>query len=240
MKFFKSILVAVTMMVSANVMAWDFSNVNITEKNGITGDIGLYSDYVFRGVSQTQGGVAANANLRYDVNAFYITAFTSNVNIPDANLEATFSAGFNPNITSNWDVDLGAITYLYPDQIEDININTWEIYGGTSYDILDTNVGLKIHYSDDYYDAGKSWYSVVPVTYDNRYFQLMGSIGYLNLNEAEILKHQTDYKVSFAGHITPRFDVVVAWTNLSPATDNFKLDFDIGDDIWMGGLVYKF
>lgn len=231
MKFLKSIFIAIALMAtSATALA----------TTTVSGDVGLFSDYVFRGVSQTQGGVSGQANLRVDINSFYITAFTSNVDIADATMEATFAGGFNNKFSQNWNYDVGVVTYLYPNQWEDAKIDTWEVYGGTSYDILDTNVGLQISYSDDYYDAGKSWYTVVPVTYDNKYFELMGSIGYLNLNEAEVLKHQTDYKVSFAGHVTPNVDVVVAWTNLSSATDNFKLDFDIGDDIWMGGLAYNF
>lgn len=230
MNIFKSLIVAGALLFSASA----FSGTS-----PVSGDISLNTDYVFRGVSQTEGGTAAQANLRADINNFYISGFTSNVEIVDANLEVNLAAGFAPSV-GLWDFDLGAIAYLYPNQIEDVNIDTWEVYGGVGYNILATNVGVNVSYSDDYFSTGKSWYTVVPVTYDNRYFELMGSVGYLNLNDADIVKHTTDYKVQATGHVTQTFDVYVAWTNLSPATDNFKLDFDIGDDLWTGGVVYKF
>lgn len=230
MKIFKILAVVALMAVSASAYS-------ATE---VSGDVGLYSDYIWRGISQTNGGSATQANLTVDVNKFYISAFTSNADLADARYELDLSAGF-ANSVNNFDYDVGAVTYLYPGDVSDLELDTWEVYGGGTYNFnSQAGIGAKVSYSDDYFGTGTSWYTEVPLTFSSQYFDAMGAVGYLNLNDADVVKHTTDYKVAVTGHVTKQFDVYGQWTKLSPATDDFDLPTDFKDGTWVGGIAYNF
>lgn len=232
MKIMKYIALATMLVASAS--AFGATTVKTS------GDVSLNSDYVWRGISQTNGGSAAQANLTVDINKFYISAFTSNVDLPDARYELDLSAGFADSI-GNWDYDVGAITYMYPGQLSDISLDTWEVYGGGAYNFNNLGIGVKVSYSDDYFDSGKSWYTEVPLTITSRYVDGYASVGYLNLNDSEVIANTTDYKIGAIGHITNTVDVYLQYTSISVARESFKIDFDDWEDgDWTGGLVYNF
>ena len=230
MNIFKVLFLATAMLVSASA----FSATNVS------GDVGLYSDYIWRGISQTNGGSATQANLTVDINKFYVSAFTSNVDLLDSRYELDLAAGF-ANSINNFDYDVGVVTYMYPGDVSDLELDTWEFYGGGTYNFNNQGaIGAKVSYSDDYFGTGTSWYTEVPLTFTSQYIDVMAAVGYLNLNEADIVKHTTDYKVGVIGKVTEQFGVYGQWTKLSPATDNFDLPTDFKDGTWVGGVVYKF
>lgn len=80
--------------------------------------IGLVSDYIFRGQSQTWGGPA----LQFSIEAahksgFYAGFFASNVSdqwLPGASVETDFYGGYRFKLADTVGVDVGAIYYYYP------------------------------------------------------------------------------------------------------------------------------
>src|SRR6185295_19383573 len=84
----------------------------------ITGNVGLFSSYRFRGIDQTFGKPALQGGIDYShANGLYLGNWNSNVNegagFPAGNLEMDFYGGWKKS-WGDWGLDLGAIYYYYP------------------------------------------------------------------------------------------------------------------------------
>lgn len=124
--------------------------------HSFTGSVTLTSDYVFRGVSQTQNGPAVQAGLEYaHASGLYIGTFGSNVSwvsvksfkdstgadVPGTlpfkesnSMELDLYAGYRGS-AGDFGYDLGAITYYYPGKkVSGIESpDTTEVYLGGSW-----------------------------------------------------------------------------------------------------------
>jgi uncharacterized protein (TIGR02001 family) len=106
-------------------------------------NVGVVSDYLFRGVSQTHGKPAVQAGVDYAFsNGFYVGAWASNVTwvkdwIGDGKMEVDVYGGYKGAITEDLGYDIGYITYNYPGKGAATawlaNPNTQEAYLGLSY-----------------------------------------------------------------------------------------------------------
>jgi len=123
-------------------------------------NVGLTSDYIFRGISQTQGNGAIQGGL--DVaheNGLYIGTWASNVDFGgDASVEFNYYLGFGNDITENISYDLGWIKYDYPGESA---LNFSEYYGSLS--AYGLTVGAA--YSDDFGGSDTTLYSYVYYEY---------------------------------------------------------------------------
>jgi uncharacterized protein (TIGR02001 family) len=84
----------------------------------LTGNLGLFSSYRFRGIDQTFGKPALQGGVDYSHSSgLYAGNWNSNVNsgagFPGGNLEMDFYGGWK-NTWGDWGLDLGAIYYFYP------------------------------------------------------------------------------------------------------------------------------
>ena len=84
----------------------------------ITGNVGLFSSYRFRGIDQTFGKPALQGGVDYSHSSgFYAGNWNSNVNqgagFPGGNLEMDFYGGWKKT-WGDWGIDLGALYYYYP------------------------------------------------------------------------------------------------------------------------------
>ena len=83
-----------------------------------TGNIGLFSEYRFRGISQTFAKPAIQGGFDYSHSSgFYLGNWNSNVNegagYPSGNIEMDLYGGWKKT-WDNWGLDIGFIYYLYP------------------------------------------------------------------------------------------------------------------------------
>ncbi len=109
-----------------------------------TGKVALYSEYEYRGISQTSEKPALQLNLDFaDPSGFYLGAFASNIKwIKDtakagnlsssSNLEIDLYGGFKTEISKDVMLDVGVLTYIYPSSSGVLAAppKTTEIYGG--------------------------------------------------------------------------------------------------------------
>ncbi|MFY7780229.1 MAG: TorF family putative porin [Tagaea sp.] len=136
------------------------------------------SNYLFRGISQTERGAAAQGNLEYSYPAGmvtpYVGSFISNVQFPDGSfgqlrqrLEVDFFGGVRIEPVQKFILDFGAITYLYPTNTVDKNPNPqgvgnpqWnEVYGKASYDFGLAKMVASVFYTSQFSAAsGKGVY----------------------------------------------------------------------------------
>ena len=93
---------------------------------------GVASDYVFRGVSQSNRDIAFQAGVDYAFgdSGFYVGNWNSSVDwLPGNSLETDFYGGYKFK-AADVDWDVGMLTYVYSGNA---NGNTTEIYGSGTY-----------------------------------------------------------------------------------------------------------
>ncbi|MGH8682786.1 MAG: TorF family putative porin [Burkholderiales bacterium] len=130
----------------------------------VTANVGLFNNYVFRGISQTAGNPAVQGGFDYGhASGFYAGTWASNVSwLQDfgqytrSSLEWDFYGGYKWSFANDFGLDVGTIYYYYPGKKNGINnptgisADTWEIYVAGTWKFL----GLKYSYSlQDYFGA---------------------------------------------------------------------------------------
>jgi len=125
------------------------------------------SDYVFRGISQTDNDPTVQGGIDLGYGIFYAGGWASGLDFDiygnDAEVEIDWYGGVRPT----WGpvtFDFGAIYYSYPGASQlappsGTQLNYWEIKGGVSGTIHnDLALGLNIYYSPDYFgETGTAW-----------------------------------------------------------------------------------
>lgn len=102
-------------------------------------NVGLFSDYRFRGLSQTFKEPAIQGGFDYaSKSGFYVGNWNSNVDssaITDGNIEMDFYGGYKWAVTPDFEANVGALYYYYPgaETSTGKSINTTEVYLGASY-----------------------------------------------------------------------------------------------------------
>jgi len=128
----------------------------------ITGNVAMTSDYVFRGISQTDNQMAIQGGLDYaHESGIYVGTWASNVSPDffngagnDPQIELDLYGGYSGSLGNGIGYDLGYIRYQYPGY-KDANTN--EIYVKGSYN----NFSASLNYSDelDFLPSSESaWY----------------------------------------------------------------------------------
>lgn len=183
----------------------------------LTANVGLFSEYRFRGIAQTASRPAIQGGFDYShASGFYVGNWNSNVDasagFPDGNIEMDFYGGYKAAF-GDFGVDVGGIYYYYPgssyvpggrSQAE--AVTNKEIYLGASWKFI----SAKWYYSVDDYFSMRGWDSTGTAngngTKGTQYFDLSGNfdlgsgwginghVGYLNMAHASNADY-TDWKL---------------------------------------------
>ncbi len=127
----------------------------------LSGNVALTSNYVFRGITQTDDGPAIQGGFDYTQGMFYAGTWASSVDFgDDTTMELDLYAGLTPtyNMLS---FDFGVIYYAYPDspELATGEQNFIEVYGGVSAPVGPFEVGGSVAYSPDFYgEIGGAFY----------------------------------------------------------------------------------
>ena len=141
-----------------------------------TGNVGLYSQYVFRGISQTNEKPALQGG--FDLghkSGFYVGTWASNVSWlsdgnPDvsASLEWDFYGGYKWSLPADFVLDLGVLYYWYPGTYPSgyTKPNTTELYaaltwkwitGKYSYSVENKTFGFADSRGSDYWELNATY-----------------------------------------------------------------------------------
>ncbi|HCG52137.1 MAG TPA: hypothetical protein DEX10_01885 [Betaproteobacteria bacterium] len=114
--------------------------------NTFSGKAALFSEYEYRGISQTSEKPAVQLNLDYaHKSGFYVGTFVSNINwlkdtanangfTSNANIEWDIYGGFKFDVAKDVTIDIGYLHYEFPSAGAFIpKPNTDEVYVGASY-----------------------------------------------------------------------------------------------------------
>lgn len=113
------------------------------------------SDYVFRGVSQTQESPAISAGVDLTNGAFYAGAWASNVDFgDDTDAEVDLYGGWRPEV-SGWNLDLGGVAYLYTGQPDGADYDYVELKAAASRAVGPVTVGGAVYWSPDFFGASE-------------------------------------------------------------------------------------
>ena len=81
----------------------------------ISGNVGLSSDYIWRGITQTNGDVAISGGFDLSTdNGFYLGTWASNASAGTASMELDVYLGFSGEMAENMTYDVGYISVIYP------------------------------------------------------------------------------------------------------------------------------
>lgn len=126
----------------------------------MTGSVWLATDYVFRGVSNSNEDPAVQGSLDYTFEGFYGGIWGSNTSFTDAGIEIDYYAGYAGSF-GKLDYDIMAIYYGYPEGGSKPEPDYFEAHLGVTYKFegaaLEPTLGAGYNYSPDYFgedDAG--------------------------------------------------------------------------------------
>jgi len=123
---------------------------------GATGNVGAFSEYMFRGVEQSNGAAIQGGLDFSSASGLYAGTWISNTgfgSLPDGEsvtYETDIYAGYATKV-GDVGLDIGALYYYYTDAND---LNTLEGYVGASYG----PVAAKFFYTDDYFGTDEDGY----------------------------------------------------------------------------------
>ncbi len=119
-------------------------------------NVAVASDYVFRGVSQTEEDAAISAGVDLTNGAVYAGAWASNVSFAgddDTGIETDLYAGVRPQF-AGFDWDFGGVGYLY-DEPGALDYDYVELKAAASRAIGPATVGAALYWSPDFFGAAE-------------------------------------------------------------------------------------
>ncbi len=182
--------------------------------HSLTGNLGIFSSYRFRGIAQTNNNPALQGGIDYaHSSGFYVGNWNSNVSsgagFPDGNIEMDFYGGYK-HAFGDFGLDVGAIYYYYPGSHAKVlstvkpdggAVNNKEIYIGGSWKFLSAKYSYAF---DDYFSlrgVDRTGAATTKGTSGTSYFEVNGNydlgdgwgvnghVGTLNLKNV----HNGDY-----------------------------------------------
>lgn len=120
-------------------------------------NVAIGSDYVFRGVSQTEEDPAISGGIDATFGTAYVGTWASNVSFPgddDTNAEIDLYGGFRPQV-AGWNLDLGVVGYFYADQPDGAEYTYAEFKAAASRAVGPATLGAAVYYSPDFFGASE-------------------------------------------------------------------------------------
>ena len=139
------------------------------ESSNLSWNLALTSDYVFRGITQTDFDPALQGGLDYSFGdtGLYVGAWASNVDFADSDgpdVELDYYIGWNHDLSDTLNLDLQVVRYSYMGEQDAYgNIDYNEVIGALAYDeMLTFTVAYANDYANEgfsslYYNLGGSW-----------------------------------------------------------------------------------
>jgi len=237
MNFLKKLLAASLLAMSATAQA-EFSATVL-----------LATDYVFRGISNTDGDPAIQGSMDYEHDSgFYAGIWGSNVKfrenaasdttVDEATIEIDYYAGFAAEFDVGISWDLGVLYYTYPGAESDLDYDYWEVLGALGYALEETTLepeaGIELYYSPDYFGgSGDATYAAALLNLSlPMELGAVFSVGKQWFKDDSDLNY-TDWKIGLTRSLQG-FDIELAYTD----TNLSKSDCD-DDDICDNRIVFS-
>lgn len=231
-----------SLSVAAAMLSPAIASAQAAAASPIAGNMGFFSEYVFRGLTQTDGKPAIQGGFDYaHSSGAYVGTWASNISwlndspgatgYTSSSLEWDFYGGYKGAIAGDLGYDVGALFYYYPgrfaqpagvdvrkaDTLEGYGALTWKwLSAKFSYSLLDRTFGVPSSRGTWYLDLSASF----PVT-DK--INLIGHYGISKFNgtsaacaaggaDNDTCASYNDYKLGATYALPQSFTVGAAWT----------------------------
>ncbi len=218
-------------------------------------NVGVTSDYRFRGMAQTSFKPALQAGVDFaHTSGFYLGVWGSNVSwIKDfvgatkGSLEVDLYGGYKGTIGKDFAYDLGVITYQYPGNTAAkvagfANANTTEVYGALTYSVVTAKYSRSIgNFIANANSSGSAYYEVA-ATFDlGSGFTLTPRAGHQTIPNIANIGNYTDYALTlgkdFGNGLSATVAAIGTDANKGFYTANGKF---LGKSALVAGLKYSF
>jgi len=230
-------LLAATVMLAAPAAAEEAEAEDTGLFGGeLSGNVGFFTDYIYRGVTQTNNEAAIQGGIDYaHGSGFYIGAWGSNVDFVDgdqASVEVDIYAGFSNSLDSipELSYDVGFLYYWYPGATANLDYDFWEVYFGLGYDFDVAAASFGFAYSPEFFgDTGDAYYYQlgleVPLPYD---VTIAGGYNFQQFEEAAQDDYQ-DWNIGL-GYSLYGVDLSLVYSETVDlgTSDNEALTFGVG------------
>ena len=172
-----------------------------TPEHTVTANVGLFSEYLFRGIAQTGGKPAIQGGFDYaHASGFYLGTWASNISwLEDfgaysrSSLEWDFYGGFKNTIgDTGFTYDVGLLYYYYPGKRFSgvVKADTLEVYGSVGWNWISGKLSYTA--SDDYFGARPTgqktrgtmyWEANVTYPIMDTGISLLAHYGYLDVDD---------------------------------------------------------
>ncbi len=126
----------------------------------VSGSVGISSDYIWRGASQSAGNPSYNLNLEADAKGFYGGVWAGQVDFEtETDWEYDLYAGYAMSLSDSISFDVGVIQYRYDVGIDPLE----EIYVGVNYGDFGIKYYRDTEDSDNQFVVGSYNVGFVPV-----------------------------------------------------------------------------
>lgn len=198
----------------------------------VTFNVGVVSDYVFRGFSQTNQDPALQGGVDGTFGSFYAGAWASNVDFgDDTDAEFDVYGGFRTE-AAGFAIDLGVVGYLYAGPPTGVDYNYVEFKAAASRAVGPATIGVVAYYSNDFFGVDdEATYAEANVAFTPAdKWTVSGAVGkqWLDVND-----DYTTWNAGVAYALTEHVAIDVRYHD----TD---VDGPLSDDRIVGGLKFLF
>lgn len=219
-----------------------------------TGNVGVFSDYLFRGVTQTSNEMALQGGLDYaHASGFYVGTWGSNISwLSDtalytrSSLELDVYGGYKGSFGGDFGYDVGAIYYYYPGKkLSGVNsADTLEVYGALSWKWLSAKLSYATTDYFGYVKSDGSYYVDLSASYPigDTGVTLLGHVGFLKVEgnpggvSNDSLFGYTDWKVGATYGLPQNFTIGAYYSD----TDAEKASYTVNGDNWADSRVVAY
>jgi len=209
------------------------------EDSSLAFNVGVVSDYRYRGISQTRLKPAVQAGVDYSYGAFYVGAWASTIKWIKDNgvkgpVELDIYGGYKGAITEAMAFDVGFLRYEYVgNKLDETagggvykNANTTEIYGALTYGPVTGKISYALtdlfgnyNFTDGKSSKG-SYYAELNASFDvGAGFMLAPHLGYQKVENVYPASYM-DYSVTVSKEVVPGLTVSLAGVGTN-ASSNF-------------------
>lgn len=140
--------IAITSLLAASTLSFQ-----AFATEGLSANVAMSSNYLWRGVTQTDDAAAISGGIDYAHNSgFYVGTWASNVDFgDDTSAELDMYLGFGGDLGQGFGYDVGYIYYAYPDSAQTDSSNEYdfgEIYGSLSYSYFSVSANYGVNTDD--------------------------------------------------------------------------------------------
>lgn len=215
-------------------------------------NVGVTSDYRFRGIAQTSTKPALQAGADYaHKSGFYLGVWGSGVKwikeyagATDGSLEIDLYGGYKSEISKDFSYDLGLITYQYPSNNAATNANTTEFYGALTYTMVTAKYSRSAgNFVANPSSSGSAYFEIAANLDLGNGFTLTPHAGHQTIpNVVGNAGNYTDYSLTLGKDFGNGLSATVAAVGTN-AEKSFYTDTQgrfLGQDALVVGLKYSF